>query len=33
MVDLITASRGYEANVTSMQTAKSMFMKTLEILR
>ena len=33
MVDLITASRGYEANVTAMQTAKAMFMKTLEILR
>jgi len=33
MVDLITASRGYEANVTAMQTAKAMFTKTLEILR
>jgi len=33
MVDLITASRGYEANVTVMQTAKQMFTKTLEILR
>lgn len=33
MVDLITASRGYEANVTVMQTAKQMFAKTLEILR
>jgi flagellar basal-body rod protein FlgC len=33
MVDLITASRGYEANVTAMQTAKGMFTKTLEILR
>ncbi|MFP5361680.1 MAG: flagellar basal body rod protein FlgC [Thermoleophilia bacterium] len=33
MVDLITASRGYEANVTVMQTAKQMFSKTLEILR
>jgi flagellar basal-body rod protein FlgC len=33
MVDLISASRGYEANVTVMQTAKSMFAKTLEILR
>ena len=33
MVDLITASRAYEANVTVMQTAKQMFSKTLEILR
>lgn len=33
MVDLITASRGYEANVTVMQTAKQMFSKTLDILR
>lgn len=33
MVDLITAQRGYEANVTAMQTAKSMFSKTLDILR
>ena len=33
MVDLITASRGYEANVTAMQTAKQMFSKTLDILR
>jgi flagellar basal-body rod protein FlgC len=33
MVDLITASRGYEANVTAMQTAKAMFTKTLELLR
>jgi flagellar basal-body rod protein FlgC len=33
MVDLITASRGYEANVTAMQTAKQMFAKTLDILR
>ena len=33
MVDLITASRGYEANVTAMQSAKQMFAKTLEILR
>jgi flagellar basal-body rod protein FlgC len=33
MVDLITASRGYEANVTVMQTSKQMFSKTLEILR
>jgi flagellar basal-body rod protein FlgC len=33
MVDLISASRGYEANVTAVQTAKSMFSKTLDILR
>ena len=33
MVDLIAASRSYEANVTAMQTAKSMFAKTLELLR
>jgi flagellar basal-body rod protein FlgC len=33
MVDLISASRAYEANVTVMQTAKSMFSKTLDILR
>jgi flagellar basal-body rod protein FlgC len=33
MVDLITASRSYEGDVTAMQTAKSMFSKTLELLR
>jgi flagellar basal-body rod protein FlgC len=33
MVDLISASRAYEANVTAMQAAKSMFAKTLDILR
>jgi flagellar basal-body rod protein FlgC len=33
MVDLISASRAYEANVTAMQTAKQMFSKTLDILR
>lgn len=33
MVDLITASRAYEANVTAMQTAKTLFQKTLDILR
>jgi flagellar basal-body rod protein FlgC len=33
MVDLITASRSYEADVTSMQTAKQMFTKTLDLLR
>ena len=33
MVDLIFASRGYEANVTAIQTAKTMFSKTLDILR
>lgn len=33
MVDLIDSSRAYEANVTAMQTAKSLFTKTLELLR
>jgi flagellar basal-body rod protein FlgC len=33
MVDLIGASRSYEANVTAMQTAKTLFTKTLELLR
>ena len=33
MVDLISAQRAYEANVTAMQTAKTMFSKTLDILR
>jgi flagellar basal-body rod protein FlgC len=33
MVELISASRAYEANVTAMQTAKSMFNKTLDLLR
>jgi flagellar basal-body rod protein FlgC len=33
MVDLISASRSYEANVTAMQAAKQMFTKTLELLR
>jgi flagellar basal-body rod protein FlgC len=33
MVDLISESRSYEANVTAMQTAKTMFSKTLDILR
>jgi flagellar basal-body rod protein FlgC len=33
MVDLITASRGYEANVQAMQASKSMFTRTLDILR
>jgi flagellar basal-body rod protein FlgC len=33
MVDLISAQRAYEANVTAMQTAKQMFAKTLELLR
>jgi flagellar basal-body rod protein FlgC len=33
MVDLITASRSYEADVTAMQTAKQMFTKTLDLLR
>jgi flagellar basal-body rod protein FlgC len=33
MVDLITESRAYEANVTAMQTAKTMFSRTLDVLR
>ena len=33
MVDLISESRAYEANVTAMQTAKQMFTKTLDLLR
>lgn len=33
MVDLISASRAYEANVTAMQTAKMLFSRTLELLR
>jgi flagellar basal-body rod protein FlgC len=33
MVDLISAQRAYEANVTAMQAAKQMFARTLEILR
>ena len=32
-VDLITESRGYEANVTAMQSAKTLFTKTLDLLR
>jgi flagellar basal-body rod protein FlgC len=31
MADMINASRSYEANVTAVQTAKSMALKTLEI--
>ena len=33
MVDLITESRAYEANVTAMQTAKQMFSRTIDLLR
>jgi flagellar basal-body rod protein FlgC len=33
MVDLITASRGYEANVQAMNAAKQMFQRTFELLR
>ncbi len=33
MVDLIDSSRAYEANVTAMQTAKTAFAKTIELLR
>ena len=33
MVDLISARRGYEANVTAIDAAKSMAMKALDISR
>lgn len=33
MVDLITATRGYEANVQALNAAKSMFTRALDILR
>jgi flagellar basal-body rod protein FlgC len=33
MVDLITASRSYEANVSSMKAAKNMMMKSIDIAR
>ena len=33
MVDLITASRAYEANVTALNAAKTMALKALEIGR
>lgn len=33
MVDLIDASRAYQANVTALQTAKTAFSKTIELLR
>ena len=33
MTDLISASRAYEANVTAMQTTKSMISKTMDLLR
>ncbi len=33
MVDLISSSRAYEANVTAMQASKQMFTKTLDLLR
>ncbi|MDW7651573.1 MAG: flagellar basal body rod protein FlgC [Bacillota bacterium] len=33
MVDMITATRAYEANVTSLNASKSMFLKALEIGR
>lgn len=33
MADMITASRSYEANVTAAQAAKSMALKTLELMR
>jgi flagellar basal-body rod protein FlgC len=33
MVDLISESRSYQADVTAMQTAKSMYSKTLDLLK
>ncbi|MBS4539839.1 flagellar basal body rod protein FlgC [Clostridium sp. D2Q-11] len=33
MVDMISATRAYEANITSLNSSKSMFMKALEIGR
>jgi len=33
MVDLISESRSYEADVTAMQTAKQMYSKTLDLLK
>lgn len=33
MTDMLTASRAYEANVTAVQAAKNMALKTLEISR
>lgn len=33
MADMITASRSYEANITATNAAKSMALKTLELLR
>ncbi|HEX3363383.1 MAG TPA: flagellar basal body rod C-terminal domain-containing protein, partial [Solirubrobacterales bacterium] len=32
MTDLIDASRSYQANVTAMQTTKTVFSKTIELL-
>ena len=33
MVDLISSSRSYDANVTAMQDSKQMFTKTLDLLK
>ncbi|HEX7083922.1 MAG TPA: flagellar basal body rod protein FlgC [Gaiellaceae bacterium] len=33
MTDLITESRSYEANTQAMQTAKQLYLKTLDLLR
>ncbi len=33
MVDLITSTRGYEADVTAMNAAKQMFTNTLQVLK
>jgi flagellar basal-body rod protein FlgC len=33
MVDMIDESRSYQSNVTAMQTSKTMYEKTLDLLR
>ncbi len=33
MVDLVTASRAYEANVQALSTAKQMYLRALDLLR
>jgi flagellar basal-body rod protein FlgC len=33
MVDLISASRAYEADVTALSTAKTTFSRTIDLLR
>jgi flagellar basal-body rod protein FlgC len=33
MTDLITSTRGYEADVQAMNQSRSMFLRTLDLLR